>query len=567
MNININNIYFKNNQFQSPSGNMYADFKKRREYYLAQPTNDEFVKNKTNKNKTFAIAGASLGIATLGAAAILGFKSDKFKAFLEMRKQIKFFKTQMKPFQGDINYRKAILNDMGLKPKDYHKLRPIIGAEELTSLVKELDNNPQRYAPGTKSYDGVKVYFPLKENVKNCTYGANLHLHTRYSDGQMTVPEVLEQSVKYADEVAAKNPSKSPFIIAITDHDAVKGCSDAIDIIRQDPWKYRNLRVVLGVENTTIHKNDSLLKSPVSVHLLSYGINPFGKDSQDFIISRVEDNHKNIKNVIQNANKKFQNILAKNNFTYNFEDAVKVAPCFEASCKDSSQYYMKDFMQFRLIYAHAVENNKPLTDFIKQQGIEPKDIDFVKPRELIPPAPDFSKGQKYWQYYYEALKGHITNTVKNKNPQVDENQLASKFINISDEVKNALGEIESGCLNPQSDLYIKNIQHNDFAKAVEKIASFEHGVMGIAHPGVVFPKNAFKDKNSIPKLYEELYGIFKEKGKDKARFVEDHYQVHWKGDDVNIRKELENISAKQGLLRTGGLDTHGKCIFEEGKSF
>lgn len=573
--INKIQISFKNNQNQSSKNDSFANFilpTKQQNTNLSQPTVDKFSKISTNENnnkKRNAIITAGIGVLATGLAVLIAVKTKKAIKPAQIdaltTKQIKAFEEQMKLFPKDIEYRKNILEDMGLNPKEYHKLRSIIGREELVSLVKEFDNKPISYSPCPIKdyYDSDKVKFPaIKEYVENLTYRANLHLHTQYSDGNLTVSEVLNQAVEYADKVAKSNPSKSPFIIAITDHDAIKGCNDAIEIIKKDPWKYRNLRVVLGIENTTVHKNENLLNSPAHVHLLTYGINPKGKDLQEFLLSRLEENHKNQKNVIKNANNKFKDILAQNKLNYNFEELTKAIPRLGSSICDSA-YYMKDYLQFRLIYAHIVENNKPLADFMEKNGINIKDLDFIKGKNYIPTPSPCNEVKKYYDYYCDALKEYILAEAKNKNPQIDEKQLTSKFINLSPEVKNVLEIIEADCPNAGSDLHVPNVEHYSFSDAVSKIASFKNGVMGMAHPGVLFPKNCIKDKKDIPELYSELYDIFMEKGKSKAMFAEDYYQVYWKNEDKKMLDELSKISSRAGLLKTGSLDTHGKSIFEE----
>ncbi len=574
-------ISFKNNSDLS-SEDVFARYRNIRQIpsvnqqnnVLYQQHNDEFVNNKKNQvssshlKRNTALIG---GVIAFGAAAfgiVKAIKSRNIlasvdKAVALTAEQIKTFEHQMKDFPQDIDYRKSILKCLGLNSEEYHKLRPIIGAEELVSLVKDLEKNKMNYTPGKMEYgQGEKILFKDLSNVENHSYRANLHLHTRYSDGNLTVPEVLEQAVEYADRVAEKNPSKSPFVLAITDHDTVNGCKEAVEIIGKNPWKYRNLRLVLGIEHTTIHKNENLLHQPAQVHLLAYNINPFEKDFQDFLNFKLQKHQKNIINVLQNANNKFKNILEKNNFNYSFDEAKRVAPCFESSSQHNIGY-MKDYLQFRLIYAHTVENNSPLKEFMKQNGVEVQSLDFVKGRDYIPAGKlDYTNGQTYWGYYYEGLKKYITQAIKEKNPKVNEKQLTEKFLDISSEVKNTLGIIEAECPNLHSDLYVKAEEPYGFSETVSKTASLDHGVMGMAHPGVFFPTNCMKNKSDIPKLMEELYGIFVEKGKDKAKFSEDYYQIRFQSME-KILDEIDKISSKHGFLKTGSLDTHGKSIFKE----
>ncbi|MDD3150143.1 MAG: hypothetical protein PHV68_04850 [Candidatus Gastranaerophilales bacterium] len=578
--INKTDLTFKNNK--PFSDDIFAKFKTSNYYQpmiqqnatLKQLPADKFIKtNNISKKDNALIIGCFIlasGLLTLAAISSGKFSKAKHtanKAISLSKKQINIFEVQMKAFPKDIEYRKTMLKDLGLKPKDYHRLRPIVGEEEFTSIVKKLETDKMSYTPGKLRFvEGRnKVDFEDFRYKDNHSYRANLHLHTRYSDGQLTVSEVLEQAVKYADEVAEKNPSeKNPFVLAITDHDAVEGCKEAIDIISKNPWKYRNLKIVLGIENTTVHKNNNLLNSPAEIHLLTYGINPVGKDFKDFLVDKLINKQQNIKNVLESANNKFRSILAENNFNYNFADAIKIAPSFEFCIKGNGNYFMKDFLQFRLIYANTIENNLPLINFMKQSNIDLKDLHFEKGKDFIQEGRlDYSKGQKYWNYYYEGLKKYIKTIIKEKNPNVDENQLASKFTNISPEISNTLESIEQNCLNPNSNLHIKPIPPLSFSNTVAAINSFEHGIMGMAHPGVLFPTNCMKNDKDMPELMHELYAIFLKEGKDKAKFSEDYYQVYFKNQDRKILESIFKISSNANLLKTGGLDTHGKSIFKE----
>ena len=76
---------------------------------------------------------------------------------------------------------------------------------------------------------------------------AELHVHTRHSDGKSSVKEVLEACVK-----------KGIQIVSITDHDTINGSMEAIEIVREE---HMNIEVLPGVEVTTS-----------SGHLLVYGI-------------------------------------------------------------------------------------------------------------------------------------------------------------------------------------------------------------------------------------------------------------------------------------------------------
>jgi hypothetical protein len=76
---------------------------------------------------------------------------------------------------------------------------------------------------------------------------AELHVHTRHSDGKSNVKEVLDACIK-----------KGIQIISITDHDTINGSMEAIEIVREE---HLDIEVLPGVEVTTS-----------SGHLLVYGV-------------------------------------------------------------------------------------------------------------------------------------------------------------------------------------------------------------------------------------------------------------------------------------------------------
>ena len=94
-------------------------------------------------------------------------------------------------------------------------------------------------------------------------FKANLHIHTQYSDGEMTVKELLEN----AEEITKNNPD---FLIALTDHDTIDGCKEAEKLINE----YNNVNISFGVEISTVGINFPEQTKPVQIHLLVYGINP-----------------------------------------------------------------------------------------------------------------------------------------------------------------------------------------------------------------------------------------------------------------------------------------------------
>jgi len=184
----------------------------------------------------------------------------------------------------DLKYKRNLIEAAGLPEIGVNSLKSVLGPMEFKSFVAKNSENARIYAPGIRPADkkGVADSFPLT-NVKNKTFGANLHIHTTNSDGKLSVQELLDQASEYANAYFKKN--KTPFVIAITDHNTVEGCKEAVQILGKNPEKYKNLRVVLGAEISV--KEDSMygyaFKKPEKFHILTMCINPFEKHLNDFI--------------------------------------------------------------------------------------------------------------------------------------------------------------------------------------------------------------------------------------------------------------------------------------------
>lgn len=170
---------------------------------------------------------------------------------------------------GDMDkaYKQDLINTSGHPEYTLKNMKSIIGEKELTKVIKKYDNHPEKYQ--SDRYEKKDL-----EGVKQLTYRAGLHSHTTFSDGSLTPEEMLNQAADYADKVKAKHPfEKYPMIIAITDHFNTLGCQNAIDIIQKNPEKYKNIKLVIGMETEAYVKLPS--QKATKIHLLTWCINPY----------------------------------------------------------------------------------------------------------------------------------------------------------------------------------------------------------------------------------------------------------------------------------------------------
>lgn len=93
---------------------------------------------------------------------------------------------------------------------------------------------------------------------------------------------------------------------------------------------------------------------------------------------------------------------------------------------------------------------------------------------------------------------------------------------------------------------------SSFEDAVEFVSELNSGVMSIAHPA--------RTKAYCPEFYSFLFEHFKKYGKDKALFYEGCYQSYEGEYYQKWQSKIDEAAAKFNLIKTGGLDSHGKNI-------
>lgn len=517
----------------------------------------QFKSEKKNKQNEFKVSPTKKPIVYTGLAllATLGVATAVISSRKKTAQAIDKFsviKNEMSKYVNDVNYRKSILKDMNLPEADYYKLRSIIGAEELDVVIKDLSTDKEHFLPGKKTFRLDKEPVFSKENVESGKFAANLHLHTTYSDGTFTVPELMEQASKYADSRVEKLGKDNPFYLAITDHDTLEGCREAVNIVLNNPEKYKNLRLVLAVENTVLTHYPEVLNGEVETHMISYAINPFDKELRSYYEKQVQKNRKNIQTTLDNANEHFLKTLLKYKIEYNMEEFDSLAPQVKYRNMPSN-YFAKDYLQFKLIYSSMVEKNEALID---ATGLKPEMLDFASPQKLIGENLDYSKGQKYYEYYVEAIKKDL----KSKLPTEKQVEVDKHLGSIPEEIIPILNEIEASVGDKKSELYVQNTPHPKLEVAVNYLKTKE-GVLGIAHPGVVFPMKNLKTDAETLKFYDQMYADFKAFGQDKAKYAEDNYATYFENQSEEFLNNLSKKSSKYDLEKTGGLDTHISDIF------
>ena len=400
--------------------------------------------------------------------------------------------------------------------KEIKNTTPNINIENLTSIICDEDLekfcknfSEINFKPGERSDKYVLDSHDLKY-IKSGDFKANLHVHTKYSDGTSSVENILDK----ANEIAKTN---GEFIIAITDHDCVDGAKEAIEILSQNQDKYRNLKVVLGLEISTYAITLKNQKSPVSVHLLVYGINPFDTKLNEFLDKKRMLKLELAKQTIASLNKELSTDLG---YEFTLEEAALVHEMVKKGL-DEVAHPLKKYTAGKILHSYYCPN----ADFTYEKPI--KKFKYL-----------FKSSEPYYKIYKIALEKYLNK----KLPEIPTN-------------------IEQYVLKAQ-EIYSKSHPHignkidaiADFEDAVKFINSLDYGYMCIAHPARTSP---LKSDLTIEEFYDDLFYNFKKLGDEKATFFEGYYQSY-EGERVFNWLEIINKAAKKyNLTATGGMDSHG----------
>lgn len=195
-------------------------------------------------------------------------------------------------YPQDVYYKKNLLINMGENPKNIYKLNSIAGPQEFSSFMEKYNNNEDIYRPGIRPQNRIhEIDSHTTENIDTGKYGANMHIHSVHSDGQLTVQEILDQAVEYADRRAEKNGIKEPFYIAVTDHNTTEGAKEALETIYKNPKKYQNIRLVLGTEiSAKIPEIRGFqFKKPRTAHYLMMCLDPNNEVVDNYMKSLIAE--------------------------------------------------------------------------------------------------------------------------------------------------------------------------------------------------------------------------------------------------------------------------------------
>ena len=474
------------------------------------------------------------------------FGVDYMDATIYMSKMNKL-KEETRQFPQDVTYREQLMSNAGLNPRKQHTIRSIIGPQEIQQILQDYDDKPEVFSVGENW-----------ENVHNGKIRANLHMHTTSSDGSLTVTELLDKAAEYANKVKRENPkTKEPFVVAITDHDTTEGISEAIKVISENPLKYENLRVILGVEITTFNNiAQNLTSSPTNTHVLVYGVDPNEFEFKEFI-EKTKIKKLNLQYKMQDsANKVYEKHFGKPQF-YNVKEAKQQYNTVEKNIVGIFNG-MDEYFKTKAVVEEVVLKDKKLKKALEDNNIG-KTSDEVMEKlseynaaysnnnKVLPPETILPE-------FISDMTGMEEDSIKKR---LEKGMQTQKFMDFRKDLKSEIAEYKV-TFTPKYD-YMPT-----FETVYQNLKGQNQVIMGIAHPiDTIKPLEKAEDKYDF---LEDLYTKFKSGCKEKAKFTEAYYQSYKPGrKEFNEQPETQDFFKKAGkvfkLFRTGSADTHGLNIF------
>lgn len=459
------------------------------------------------------------------------------------------FKSDCEKYKQDIAYKKQLAKACGIKESDYYLFRPIIGEFELKSIIQTFEE--KNFMPGRR-LNTSEVDSHNDDYIKSGEFKANMHIHTIHSDGRLTTDEFLEQAANLANQNYERTHQNPALVVAITDHDCIDGAKEVLIKLSKNPLKYKNVRIVLGVELSTITNQFRHLKKPLLIHTHMFCINPFDSELNKFIDTKRNLKYKLATETIDKLNNRLHPILERFKIKLTLEEAALI---HELVTKGQDEIYlpMKKYVGGKLLFENYVRNNKDIIKILQTNNICIDDLSYEHPYTKYKYM--FKQGGGYSENYKLALNVYLKNLIKEKNgADVD----LSAIINIKDEhVEDAIKQALEISKEAHPSLTQMPDAFDGFEDTLQLLSTLDFGVFSIAHPGRTVVKDADTDLYS---LFENMFESFKQKANNKAVYYEGYYQSYSGENYKNYLEPINNAAKKLNLIPLGGLDSHGESI-------
>jgi len=506
-------------------------------------TNIDIKKDSTKKTfNNLLIGGIAIALGSVTLAKVLKHKGPKNIGLNGLSEELAAIKTKFEEtinkYPEDKKYYSDLVSGAGLNPDEEYRLASVVGPKQIVDILK--NSSPQDFALG-KDYSGIK----------NNTFRISLHNHTKASDGQFFVEELLDQASKWADRVAEKNPSnhKHPFILGITDHDTTEGAQQAVRLIAQNPEKYKNLKVVFGSEVSVTHMDPKDVVEPINFELVGYAQNPFNEKVNAHFANLRTSRNSRVKKLIDKTNAIYPSV------NLSWEQAQGFHSNLAKGTTNGSVY----------LFSHYAKFKKGCQEYLAFTNGSEKTDDFYK--RMVPQLWNRSNNN---QIKGGDLNQFFNQIKKEEHPEVKaEFKLDEKFDTFVEDLRvNNTGRNSN---NAEENTVTTPKEFFDMYKD-----SGDSGFFGAAHPGFIYTGTKYTpdvvkvcDTNGFDYGDHVIWRVFnhlKTEGGDNFRAYEKNYQGYnnlstrqnWID---RITKTVENSGFN--LLATGGVDCHQKSIFSK----
>lgn len=426
-------------------------------------------------------------------------------------------------------YTKLLCKHIGLNPEDYGKLAAIVSQEEfeeLSSKFCEMDFKPGEL----QDNDFVDSYDFCYLNA--CDFRANLHVHSNNSDGMMSVERILNNAAKVADKLFDKTGSK--FFMALTDHDTLDGAKELLLLVASNSEKYKNLKISLGIEISTIGTSFKNQLKPISIHTLVYCINPFDEKFNDFISEKARLKLELAHQTIARLNSELNPELAELGIKFDINEAAQV---HEMILKGQDSVYapLLKYTSSKILFTYL----------LNKLGLASENLRLEKPLRKYK---KLFKGNIDFCTAYKTGLGSYVSDVYKKDFEMPE---------IPETIKALIARARKICREAHPTMDLIPSAFASFEKTVEFISKQDYGVMSIAHPARIVSENV---SSEVDVFYKELFEKFKKAGGNRAKYFEKFY-CSYEGEKMFEKLDYINKAGDAcGLLCTGGLDSHGPNV-------
>ncbi len=446
----------------------------------------------------------------------------------------------------DLLYKKSLLKNLNLPETEISRLDSIVGKNELLTFLKSARNSPQIYEGSENDHF----------NVRNGIFQANFHIHTDNSDGFMSVEELLDLAQRYSMIFAQKNPGQKVYI-AITDHDNVGGDIKALNMITQNPDKYRNLKLVLGMEMSSSFHTD-LVPYPINAHLLTYCINPFSSAPNRANEERLQTYINGAQKTFTEVFTQFQEAARKRNFQFELADMQAIRHQVYQFPHDIQNTF-KDTIQFKYLFHCLVLDNPKAIDFLTRHHIDVLSLDFTRPKQMIQRGPK----RPYWLNYVDETYNYLMNTLTQKGQKVNADKLKQTLDVLSENDISVLSKMETAIHNTFRPFFNEQCQPIDFDKAMTAFMQDKHTVCAIAHPA--FTLSSCSEHPKRMEIIHEFISRFNAYLSNDPLIIEQFYP--YEGVTPQWIKEVYSVAKEFPYIPSGSRDSHRNSFFTRAKVF